>query len=279
MRENALFLRYSKHYERLHVIVSKQENERGKRMNKKKISFLIGGAVGVLFVGFLLFAVQDWTGTSSSVVAQPSSTGNTITVQGEGSVHVEPDIVYIQLGVEKTNSSAQKAQQQVNATMNKVRETLASFDIEEENIQTKSLGVHPEYRHGEDGEQQQLYRARHIVEIKYDEMDKVGEVIDQAVNAGANRMEHTRFALQDPTESEQKALQQAIASTEEKANAMAESAGKKKGDVLHIKEHGTQVDFPVRHFSQEEMADSANTTVEAGEIEVVQQVSVVYQLQ
>lgn len=249
-------------------------------MNKKKISFLIGGAAGVLFVGVLLFLLREGVGTTSSVVAQPPVQQNTITVQGEGKVYVEPDIAHLHLGVEKTSNSAEHAQEQVNKAIVHVREALASFDIEAENIQTISIGVHPEYQHGEKGEQVEMYRARHILKVEYDEIGHVGEVIDRAVSAGANRVEHIRFALKDQTESEQQALHEAIESTQAKAEAMAKSAGKKKGDILHIVEQGVQVDFPVESFSPE-MAERGfvhRTAVEAGEIEIVQRVNVVYEL-
>ncbi|SDI21453.1 hypothetical protein SAMN05192534_12533 [Alteribacillus persepolensis] len=219
--------------------------------------------------------------TDSIRASEESQTDGTLVVRGEGSVHVAPDVAYIRLGAEAADQSAENAQKTVNEQINQVKSQLQDAGVKEENIETAHVGVHP-YGNTGQSEEEEAFRAQHLLEIEYDDVHSVGEVLDIAVDAGANRIEHTRFALQDQSQAEQEALQKAIENTAVKAQSMAESAGKASGDVIQIAEGDAQIQLPVTEYAEEKAArndaSQANTSVEAGEVEVVQHVDVVYEL-
>ncbi|SDI13486.1 SIMPL domain-containing protein [Alteribacillus bidgolensis] len=241
-------------------------------------------ALAAAVAGAGLLYLSDANGSADdtdAVSAEETVQEGTLVVRGEGNVSVTPDLAHIRLGAEAADSSADKAQSKVSEQMNGVREQLKDFGVEEENIQTANVGVYPYREPGQEGEEQ--FRAQHILEVEYEEIDNVGELLDAVAKAGANRIEQTRFALQDESEAEQQALQKAIEKTKGKAAAMAESAGKESGEVLQIAEGDAQIQFPMQEVAEEQSAaqDTAEpngTSVEAGEVEVVQYVDVVYQL-
>ncbi|RSL34802.1 DUF541 domain-containing protein [Salibacterium salarium] len=251
-------------------------------MMKKRVYQVLGVVSAVVAGGFLYSAAfgGDSVDEVDLAAAQKTVQEGTLIVRGEGNVMAEPDLAQLRLGVEVTDTSADAAQSTVSEKMKAVREQLNSYDIPEENIETATFGVHP-YRTGQEGEKQ--FRAQHILSVEYSEIDKTGELLDDVAAAGANQIQQTRFTLQDQSELEQQALQQAIENTSEKAQAMAESAGKSSGDVIQISESGTQVDIPMQTYETEESAaqDSASgagTSIEAGQVEITQEVDVVYQL-
>ncbi|MFZ4452648.1 SIMPL domain-containing protein [Salibacterium aidingense] len=248
-------------------------------MVKKRLYQALGVTAALVAGGFLYSAVLGGTSVEEADFAEAQSTmqEGTLVVKGTGNVSVEPDLAQLRLGVEATDTSADAAQNQVSERMNAVREQLSAYDIPDENIETASFGVHTD--HSQEGEEQ--FRARHILSVEYSDIENVGELLDDVAAAGANQIQQTRFTLEDESEAEQQALQQAIENTAAKAEAMAESAGKSSGDVLQIAESGTQMDLPSREYAQEEAADSAGnggTSIEAGQVEVIQEVDVVYQL-
>ncbi|MFB4164004.1 SIMPL domain-containing protein [Alteribacillus sp. JSM 102045] len=173
-------------------------------------------------------------GETDSVNEEEKMEEGTIVVRGEGRVSATPDRAHIRLGAEAVDASADEAQSKVSEQMNAVRDQLDAFVVKEDHIQTANVGVYPYHEPGQDGDEQ--FRAQHILEIEYSDIDNVGELLDAAAEAGANRIEQTRFALQDETEAEQKALQKAVEKTKGKAAAIAESVGKESGEVLQITE-------------------------------------------
>lgn len=244
------------------------------------------GAAGLLFI----FQMAAGSGTSEEQMTS-ADTGDdfhegTISVTETGEVSAEPDTAYIHLGAEAADESADEAQNEVNERINAIREVLESYGIEDDNVQTIRLNVYPDQQQEQDPENEgageEQHRAEHILEIEFAEIDHLGELIDDVSESGANRIEQTRFDLEDSEEAEHEALQQAIGQTGAKADAMAESAGMERGEVLQISDQQMQVDFPGQQFDADDAAagqeDSA-AEVETGEVQITQHVTVVYELQ
>ncbi|MFD2706107.1 SIMPL domain-containing protein [Salibacterium lacus] len=238
------------------------------------------GAVAALTAGGFLYAAAFSTApveTAEAASSESSMQTGTIVVQGESSVSVEPDTAQLRLGAEVTDTSASTAQQQVSERMSAIREAINQYDIPEENIETSYFGVNTDHA-AEGGEEQ--FRARHILSVEFSKIDQVGQLLDDAAAAGANQIQQTRFTLQDQTEYEQQALRQAVENTSAKAEAMAAGAGKSSGAVLQISENGAQVDLPAGNYAREESQSAADnsTSIEPGQVDITQRVSVVYEL-
>ncbi|MCM3713754.1 SIMPL domain-containing protein [Alkalihalobacillus oceani] len=252
-------------------------------MIQKKKGLQIGGfIVGAAALALVVFSFSSDQATTAEELSN-GQTG-TIVVNSVGEVKVEPDMAYVHLGAQALADSAEKAQKQVGERMTAVRNVLSEHGIQEEDIQTARFNVYPEHQYSPNGETtNERYRAQHILRIEYREIATLGELIDAAAAAGANQIEHTQFALENPEAAEHEAMKQAIEKTRAKADVMAESVGKARGEVLQISDRAAQVHFPTQDFSggREESADSssASTIIEAGEVQITQSVDVVYRLQ
>lgn len=240
---------------------------------------MLGLATVLIMAGVMFQTILSGSQPETEVAhADEEMQMGTIVVTGEGEVTAEPDLAEVRLGVEATETSADAAQATVSQQIEKVKAALIDQGVGEDTIETARFHVNP-YRMGEGDEQQ--FRAQHVLSFEYSDIEGVGDVLDAASKAGANMIEPVRFSLEDPTELEHKALQQAIEKTKAKADTMAETAGKSKGDVLQLSEQGANIDFPVQ-FAAEAAMDQAEsnsrTVIEAGEVRVVQRVTVVYEL-
>src|SRR5947207_10512476 len=111
-----------------------------------------------------------------------------ISVTGEATVSVPPDLAQIDAGVTTEAKTAREASDANNAAMGKVLLALKGAGIEEEDYQTSRLSLQPQYAQptpNRAGPPQIIgYRASNRVIIKVRDVAKVANVIDTLVGAG-----------------------------------------------------------------------------------------------
>ncbi|HST23872.1 MAG TPA: SIMPL domain-containing protein [Blastocatellia bacterium] len=193
-----------------------------------------------------------------------------IRVTGEATVKVSPDQAQIDIGVVTQAQNAQAAAsqnaQKLDATIAALRKALGSGA----DIKTISYSVSPNYRYPREGGQPTItgYTASNIVQVKINDLTKVGPVIDTATQTGANTIHALRFTLKDEQAARAQALREAAMKARAKAEALASTLNLKIQRVLHVEEGG-QVSAPPM-YARAEMAMSANaqTPIEAGTIDV-----------
>jgi len=203
---------------------------------------VIGGAliVGTLFVigasGWL--AVPDAQAQAvppaSVTVAPPGS----ITVVGEGKVSLKPDIARVTIGVETVNVSVQEATAANKTIVEAVLAALQAEGVAENDLRTTGFSVYAD-RYGPEGmlsDDAVRYRVTNSVSVTIRDLDKIGAIIDAAVEAGANNIYGVEFALEDTSVAETDARSAAVANGLKKAGELAELAGVSLGRVVSISE-------------------------------------------
>ncbi|HLE34671.1 MAG TPA: SIMPL domain-containing protein, partial [Nitrososphaerales archaeon] len=118
---------------------------------------------------------------------------NIISVTGTASKDVAPDEVVINFGVETQALSAVEASQKNSATMNNIVEAVKDQGISDDEISTSRFNIWPNY--DSSGRVITGYTASNIVSVKTDQIAKASQIIDAAVDAGANRVESIYFTL------------------------------------------------------------------------------------
>src|SRR2546423_3452729 len=110
-----------------------------------------------------------------------------ISVTGEASVSVPPDLAQIDGGVASDGKTAREASDTNNAAMGKVLLALKGAGIEEKDYQTSRLSLQPQYAPNRSGPSAIVgYRASNRVVIRVREVTKIAIVIDVLVAAFAN---------------------------------------------------------------------------------------------
>jgi uncharacterized protein len=180
-----------------------------------------------------------------------------------------PDRALVNVGAEARATAPKAAQAQNAKTMTAVRDRLKALGIADQAIETRSLDLQPEFDYANGRQKLKGYVARNILEIKLDDVTRVGEVVDAAVEAGATNVHEIRFDLKDRTVVEREALKLAVADGLARANALATGAGKTVDRIVTIEEH--RLDFappprPMMAARSEGM--QAETPVAPGQIEI-----------
>lgn len=214
----------------------------------------------------------------SSYIAAGAAEGATVTVSGQGSVTVIPDMASIILGVQTTNESSEEAQTENSSAISDVTDALMDAGVSESDIQTTSYDIYSSYDYSNGSAELTGYTVSTILSISSLDTDEVGELIDAAVKAGANVVDGISYEYSDAEGAYDQALETAIERAQDKAEQIAEKAGAKLGNIVSISEEESSYgNSDVRTYDAI-TEDSSSLNVFAGQTSVSASVSVTYEL-
>ena len=164
-------------------------------------------------------------------------------VSGDGIVKVTPDQAWVRIGAEG-RSRPQDAQQRNAEVMTGVQQKIASFGIPKEAIKTVGVDLQLEFDYRDGKQTPRGYLARNTIEVRVDDLAKVGDVLDAAVGSGATTIHGLRFDVKAREAIQQEALKTAVGSAMAKANAIAAGAKRGVDRILRIEETFTGGEGP-----------------------------------
>lgn len=236
-------------------------------------------SVALLVVsGFYAVAVLG----PASAGANPETNGetqkNTLTVTGSGMVTTKPDQATITVGVVTQASTASEALSQNSLTMNEVIASLLALKVPEDKIKTSGFSVYPVYSNYKEQEISQIvaYRVSNMVSATTDNLEIVGQMIDNAVAAGANQVHGIYFGLSEDSMKSLRsdAIAKAVADAREKADLITSSLNVNILGVLTVTEQGSY--YPPSIYRDAEYAQASSTPVQPGTLDITYSVQVVY---
>jgi uncharacterized protein YggE len=207
----------------------------------------------------------------------PGDLAASITVPGQGTVRVVPDVADLRLGVVSTRPTATEARAAAAATMQAVLDAITAAGLERRDLRTTLVGLDAVRDYSsERGPTVTGYQLTNAVEATIRAIDAVGGVIDAALAAGATSMDGLSFRPADPTAALAEARRLAVADARARAETLAAEAGVRLGPVVAIVEGGALPPGPPRPvaaFRAKAEMDVA-TPVEAGTSELTIAVTV-----
>ena len=185
----------------------------------------------------------------------------TVTVNATAELEVEPDIAYVSLGVSTTETTAEAAKRNNTAVMNRVLAAVKAEGVAEKDMDT-SLYMSTNYRWTDDnGRIITGYTVDNNLTITVRNVDEVGDIVDAAMNAGANEFNSVRFDLDDDEAYYLEALAAATKKAQKRASTMVMAAGGKLGAVASMSMGNVRFD-PIYEYPEEDAV--ADTDTEAG---------------
>jgi uncharacterized protein YggE len=201
-----------------------------------------------------------------------------ISVSGEATISVPPDLAEINGGVTTEAKNARDASAANNKAMSAVLQALKASGVAEKDIQTSRLSLQPQSApiKGNNGPMQIVgYRASNRVTVTVRDVTKVANAIDALVSSGANDISGISFMVSQASKLLDDARAKAIDDAHRKADIYARAAGVTLGAPLSISEQGMPGPMPYRKMAAA-MADSA--PVAPGEETLRVSVSVSYEI-
>jgi uncharacterized protein YggE len=235
--------------------------------------------------GLAALAVWVAAGAAPAAAQQPQPEP-AITVQGMAEVRVPSDRARLSFMVETQTRTAREAAQQNADRMDRVVRALREAGGTTVTVETGGYELHPVYsqisRNETDIPTIEAYRAINHVNVRADDVTRVGGLIDAALAAGANRISSLRFEAKDPEPARLEAVRQAVTKARAEAEAAAGALGVALGGPIEVNigmDYGYPPPMPMyREAMAMDMAQSAPTPIEAGEQVVRANVSIRYRI-
>jgi uncharacterized protein YggE len=195
-------------------------------------------------------------------------------------VNAAPDIAQVGTGVTTRARTAKEAVRLNAIAMQKVVDRLKALGIAAKDIQTSNFNLNAQFNYPNGGTPVFTgYEASNQVTAKLRQVDKVGDVLDALVAAGANNINGPSFMLDDDTAQQQSARTRAFQRGQAMAQDYARRAGYTGVRLLEVSEsvqgRGPVPPMPVAFRAE---AAQAKTPIEAGEVGTTVNLTVKYEM-
>lgn len=216
----------------------------------------------------------------AAVLAQPAFAQReempVIVTTGHAEVKMAPDRAWVAINAESRSKDPKEAQRLNAAAMTAVMEKLKAMTLGADAIRTTSYELHPEFDYASGKQTLRGYVARNSIDVRIDDIAKVGDVLGVAVGSGATSVGGLRFGLRDRDGAEREALRLAVRDARARADAAASAAGLQIVRVQRIEEQrgGPEPPRPMMRQMAAETSMAADAPpVEPGTIEIASTVT------
>ncbi|MFZ5825111.1 MAG: SIMPL domain-containing protein [Bacillota bacterium] len=185
---------------------------------------------GLMLIGALVYPAATYAETQTQTPPP-----RTLNVTGHGKIELKPDTATIILGISQVRKSPAEAYAAMSADLVNISGSVKTMGVKEEEIKTGTFNLQAEYNWTQEKGQELVgYRATTTLNITTQQLDKVAELIQQAVEAGANQLNGIQFYVKNTDALVEQALDMAVDDARAKADRVAGRLGAKVVRVLSI---------------------------------------------
>jgi uncharacterized protein len=196
-----------------------------------------------------------------------------ITVIGVGGVSTVPDEAEFSIGISTVGGTARAAMAANSERMRALIDALKDAGVAERDIQTRDVSVGSGY---DSRGRSDDFVANNTVSVRIRDLDRAGDVLDAATQAGANNVYGPSLTRSNREGLEAKALEDAVANARKRAAALAEAADVDLGAVTAISETGAAVPGPMEFRA---MDAASSPPIEKGTQEIQATVTVTFAIE
>jgi uncharacterized protein YggE len=241
----------------------------------KKITLLLG----LVLVLVLSACAAPAAPAPNAPVNQSAAPARTISVNGSGQVTLNPDLAYINIGVQSQSEEVAAALAQNNDKAQAVAASLRDLGIEDKDIQTSSFNIYPQQQYGPNGEvTSTIYQVNNTVNVTVRDLQIMGRLLDVVVSTGANSINGVTFDVQDKSQAVVEARRLAVESARSQAEELAQTAGVTLGELQTMSAYSSQP--PVFYDAKGGVGMNASQVpVSAGQLVIQVEVNATYFIQ
>jgi uncharacterized protein YggE len=178
--------------------------------------------------------------------AAKPGTERAITVPGEGSVQVAPDVVTVNLGVQTRNADVQQAVAENNRIASAIMEASRAVGVSDADMQTAYFTVYPQTDYNQFGiaSEDVTYYVDNNLSVRLRDVTRLSDLLQGAVEAGATNIYGVTFSIADTSAAETEARAKAMDDALARAAQIAVASGLTLGEPITISS-GTILPQPV----------------------------------
>lgn len=206
-----------------------------------------------------------------------------LTVRGQGTVSVRPDVALVTMGASVRRETAQEAFDAANSAVANLTAFLRAQGIAERDIATRQFSLSPEFgrQQGDQPPPLVAWRSVNTVSVKMRDFATIGGIIDGAVRIlGSDaQVSGISFTVENTDAVARQARDQAIANARERAQQIATAAGVRLVRIISITETSAPPPTPVALAAPAAAAPVAQRAeVAPGEQNIIVTVEIVYEI-
>ncbi|QRN85960.1 SIMPL domain-containing protein [Clostridia bacterium] len=242
-------------------------------MMKKKIT--------IMAMVLLLFTLV--LGGCSQQAMLEAQNPATISVSANSFMDVLPDQAEIYVSI-ASRGETEQVQKDNAALSDKVIEAIVDAGVDKTDIETVSIDFRPNYVYNKETYKSEIdgYEAIHRLKITIMDLELVGQVIDDAVVAGAEMIDNVSFTISDDKKEEYKnaLIEEAVASTRTKADAAAAASGESIDGIqtLNVSDDNGTPYYRADYMMEADVASDESYEILPGEVRVNVSVQASYRL-
>lgn len=215
---------------------------------------------------------------SNTQVDELNVNGQFIHVAASGTVETEPDTASISVAIEASGSEAEAVREELASRAEELKDALLEYGLDEEQITTGRYDIREHRNEGS-------YRGMNEFRINVEDVDSVGELIDTAVDSGADEIGRIHFGVSEGRRDElrEEAIKLAADNARQEAEVVAEAKGLTITGVQTVSTDPGRV-RPYRAsvgFAEAAAGDAsgAPTQIDQGPVTVSAQIEVTYRFE
>jgi uncharacterized protein YggE len=230
----------------------------------------------------LLFAATLLLSACAPSAAAYGAAGNTLSVTGVGTVSVAPDVAYVSIGVHTESSDVGVAVANNANQVESVMAALRESGVADADLQTNNFSVYSYQDFDFEGNPiGTTFSVDNTVTVTVRDLGRMGQLLDSAINAGANSIWGIQFAREDQDAAQAEARELAVADAQSQAEELAGLTDVTLGNLVSV---SYSVSSPYDYYYPYGMgggggaAETADTSIVPGMITVTVSVYLAYEL-
>lgn len=201
-----------------------------------------------------------------------------ISVSGQGTVRVVPDVLTIHLSVNQVGSEIDRAKRAVDRTTASAIDIARQAGIDKHDITSTQIRITPRYENHDDERELTGYDVRRQLMLTLRDTDQYEALLKRLVAAGVNGINGVSRSYSHPEELRDKAYSKAVADARAKAEKLAKLFHAGLGQVYAITEQSSPQPRPLLRHNVRFAAAAKSSAFEPGTIDVKARVQAVFLL-
>ncbi|WP_144214565.1 oxidative stress defense protein [Shewanella donghaensis] len=197
---------------------------------------------------------------------------------GSSQIKIAPDMAEISVQVSLTKNDAKQAKVAVDQAVAKFINRLKDAGVDKNAISSANLSIQPQYHYPSKQPKELVgYRASRQVVVTINQLAKLNDILDSALEEGINQVQNISLKSSDETAAVEQARQAAIKDAKQKAQSLAQGFDRKLDGVWEIRYLNQRPVQPVM-MRMEAMQSDVAESYQYGQVSVEERVEVVYRL-
>jgi len=246
--------------------------------------------VGVLILFLAVLTISAAVGIGNKIkegryIGQEIESKNTITVSDSAEVYAKPDLALVVLSVVTEAKTVAQAMSQNTSKMNAIIDSAKEIGVNEKDLKTISFNIYPRYEYNRlssiypSGKRVLVgYEVSQSLQVKIRDLDEIGQILEEAADAGANQIGNLQFMIDDQDELKAQVREEAIKKARARAEKIASELGVDLVRVVGFNENAQTVRFYEQTLKSEAMGGGAAPQIETGENKIETIVSIIFEI-